>query len=400
VTRFFDAAAVGWDERIRARSPEYLEQHLAPLMTAAGLLSRPPSRVLEVGTGTGMGALWLAQRFPEAEVLGIDISARMIQGAEAKAGSVDLGRITFGQQSSFPLRANALRAQRSRGVTVLSKQPSSSSRPEPSPPVRAAVARPRPSPHLYPTSEEKDVLLANKTAIIYGAAGAIGSAVARAYAREGAEVHLAGRTEASLAQGAERIQRDGGAAHVARLDVLDEAAVQQHADAVAARRGIDICFNATSNDDVQGTALADMPFDDFMRPVTKSATAQFIIANAVARHMAARGRGVILVMAGGREAIPHLGGSHVAWAALAGLCRQLAAELGPAGIRVAWLLSPGSAGSDDHSGAPGASDAAGLLLARRPSYDDVANVAVFAASDWAGTMTATELNFTAGAVID
>jgi len=363
VTRFFDAAAVGWDERIRARSSENLEQHLAPLMTAAGLLSRPPSRVLEVGTGTGMGALWLAQRFPEAEVLGIDISARMIQGAEAKAAS-------------------------------------SSSRPEPSPPVRAAVARPRPSPHLYPTSEEKDVLLANKTAIIYGAAGAIGSAVARAYAREGAEVHLAGRTEASLAQAAERIQRDGGAAHVARLDVLDEAAVQQHADAVAARRGIDICFNATSNDDVQGTALADMPFDDFMRPVTKSVTAQFIIANAVARHMAARGRGVILVMAGGREAIPHLGGSHVAWAALAGLCRQLAAELGPAGIRVAWLLSPGSAGSDDHSGAPGASDAAGLLLARRPSYDDVANVAVFAASDWAGTMTATELNFTAGAVID
>src|SRR5215218_11093125 len=191
------------------------------------------------------------------------------------------------------------------------------------------------------------MLLANKTAIIYGAAGAIGSAVARAYAREGAEVHLAGRTEASLAQGAERIQRDGGAAHVARLDVLDEAAVQQHADAVAARRGIDICFNATSNDDVQGTALADMPFDDFLRPVTKSVTAHFTIATAAARHMAPRGSGVILVMAGGREAIPQLGGSHVAWAALAGLCRQLASELGPHGIRVAWLLSPGSPGSDE-----------------------------------------------------
>ena len=243
------------------------------------------------------------------------------------------------------------------------------------------------------------MLLTNKTAIVYGAAGAIGSAVARAYAREGAEVHLAGRTEASLAQAAERIRRDGGAAHVARLDVLDQTAVQQHAGAVAARRGIDICFNATSNDDVQGTALADMRFDDFMRPVTKSVAAHFIVATAVARHMAARG-GVILAMAGGREAIPQLGGSHVAWAALAGLCRQLAAELGPDGIRVAWLLSPGSPGSHDHSAAPGASDTAGLLLARRPSYDDVANIAVFAASDWARTMTATELNFTAGAVID
>ena len=77
------------------------------------------------------------------------------------------------------------------------------------------------------------MLLADKTAIIYGGAGAIGSAVARAYAREGAEVHLAGRTEASPAEAAEGIQRDGGAAHVAPLDVLDQAAVQQHADAVA-----------------------------------------------------------------------------------------------------------------------------------------------------------------------
>jgi 3-oxoacyl-[acyl-carrier protein] reductase len=243
------------------------------------------------------------------------------------------------------------------------------------------------------------VLLADKTAIVYGGAGAIGSAVARAYAREGAEVHLAGRTEASLAKVAERIRRDGGTAHVARLDVLDAAAVRQHADAVAARRGIDICFNATSNDDVQGAALTEMPFADFVRPVTKAVTAHFTVATAVARHMAARG-GVILVMAGGREAIPRLGGSHVAWAALAGLCRQLAAELGPGGIRVAWLLSPGSPGSDEHSGAPDASDTAGLLPARRPSYDDVANIAVFAASDWARTMTATELNFTGGTVID
>jgi NAD(P)-dependent dehydrogenase (short-subunit alcohol dehydrogenase family) len=137
-----------------------------------------------------------------------------------------------------------------------------------------------------------------------------------------------------------------------------------------------------------------------MRPVTKAVTAHFVIATAVARHMARRGRGVILVMAGGREAIPDLGGSHVAWAALAGLCRQLAAELGPHGIRVAWLLSPGSPGSDERGAQASEPGPAGLLLGRRPSYDDVANVAAFAASDWARTMTATEINFTAGAVID
>jgi NAD(P)-dependent dehydrogenase (short-subunit alcohol dehydrogenase family) len=131
-------------------------------------------------------------------------------------------------------------------------------------------------------------------------------------------------------------------------------------------------------------------------------------------------------MAGGREAIPRLGGSHVAWAALAGLCRQLAAEFGPDGVRVSWLLSPGSPGYDEHdqlqdaavsgeagpgeagpgaavpgeAGAAGAPGTAGLLLRHLPSYDEVANIAVFAASDWARTITASEINFTGGAVVD
>ena len=192
------------------------------------------------------------------------------------------------------------------------------------------------------------MLLDHKTAIVYGAGGAIGSAVARAYAREGAEVHLAGRTRATLDEVARLIQRDGGTAHVAQVDVLDRAAVARHADGVAGRGGIDICFNATSNDDVQGTPLLAMPFEEFLRPVTKAVTAHFNIAVAVGQHMTRRGRGVILVMAGGREAIPRLGGSHVAWAALAGLCRQLAAEFGPHGVRVSWLLSPGSPGDDEH----------------------------------------------------
>jgi 3-oxoacyl-[acyl-carrier protein] reductase len=273
------------------------------------------------------------------------------------------------------------------------------------------------------------MLLDTKTAIVYGAGGAIGSAVARAYAREGATVHLAGRTRSTLEDVAQRIRHDGGTAHVAQVDVMDRAAVARHADGVAADGGIDICFNATSNDDVQGTPLLAMPFEEFLRPVTKAVTAHFNVAVAVARHMTRRGRGVILVMAGGREAIPRLGGSHVAWAALAGLCRQLAAEFGPYGVRVSWLLSPGSPGHDDHDGRPdgagatpgaapgeaeapaapgtagapgteGAPGTVGLLTGHLPSYGEVANVAVFAASDWARTMTASEINFTGGAVVD
>jgi 3-oxoacyl-[acyl-carrier protein] reductase len=244
-------------------------------------------------------------------------------------------------------------------------------------------------------------LLATKTAIVYGASGAIGSAVARAYAREGAVVHLAGRTEPTLEAVAERIRDDGGEARVALVDVLDRAAVEQHSDAVAGTRdGIDICFNATSNDDVQGTPLLDIDFADFLRPVTKAVTAHFNIATAVGRHMTRRGRGVILVMAGGREAIPRLGGSHVAWASLAGLCRQLAAELGPHGVRVSWLLSPGSSEHVEQDEATPAPGTEGLLPRHLPTYDEAANIATFAASDWARTITASEINFTGGAVVD
>jgi NAD(P)-dependent dehydrogenase (short-subunit alcohol dehydrogenase family) len=240
------------------------------------------------------------------------------------------------------------------------------------------------------------MLLQNRTAIVHGASGAIGSEVARAYAREGAEVHLTGRTRSRLEDVAHRISDVGGLAHVSVLDVVDRDAVERHAAATADQGGgIDVCFNATFNDDVQGTPLVEMPIGDVMQPVAKAVTSTFTVATAAARHMVGRGTGVILVMGGGREAIPNLGGSHVAWAALAGLCRQLAAELGPHGVRVAWLLSPGSPKPDEPD--PEADD---LLLARRPSYAEVANAAVFAASDWAATMTATEINLTGGAVVD
>jgi NAD(P)-dependent dehydrogenase (short-subunit alcohol dehydrogenase family) len=239
------------------------------------------------------------------------------------------------------------------------------------------------------------MLLNKRTAIVHGGSGAIGSAVAQAYAREGAEVHLTGRRRDPLEEVAHRIRDAGGAAQVAVLDVVDREAVDRHAAEVADRSGgIDVCFDATFNDDIQGTPLVEMTVGDLMQPVTKAVTSTYHVATAASRHMVERGSGVILAMGGGREAIPNLGGSHVAWAAVAGLCRQLAAELGPQGVRVAWLLSPGSPkpGEPDE-------DADGLLP-RRPTFDEVANAAVYAASDWAATMTATEINLTGGLVVD
>ncbi|MDQ3794621.1 MAG: SDR family oxidoreductase, partial [Actinomycetota bacterium] len=107
------------------------------------------------------------------------------------------------------------------------------------------------------------MLLEGKSAVIYGGEGKVG-AVARAFAREGARVSLAGRTLESLEEVAEEIRSAVGAAETAQVDALDERAVDEHADAVAERAGsIDISINLISYADLQGTPLAQMPLEDF-----------------------------------------------------------------------------------------------------------------------------------------
>lgn len=244
------------------------------------------------------------------------------------------------------------------------------------------------------------MLLEHKTAIVYGAAGPIGTAVAQAFAREGAHVFLAGRTHSTLDAAAATVAKVGTQPAIAVLDATDRQAVRKHADTVAGTTGrIDVAFNATANDDIQGIPLDRLTTDQLLQPVIKALTTQHTITTAVAPHMARTGSGAILAMAGGREAIPNLGGSHVAWTALAGLCRQEASELGVHGIRVLWLLSPGSPDAAESTGAD-ADAPQHALIRRRPSYADIGATAAFLASDAAATMTATELNLTAGAVVD
>jgi 3-oxoacyl-[acyl-carrier protein] reductase len=77
------------------------------------------------------------------------------------------------------------------------------------------------------------MLLENKNALVYGAGGKIGGAVARAFAQEGAHVFLAGRTLATLEAVAAEISAVGGTAETAEVDALDEQAVEEHASSVA-----------------------------------------------------------------------------------------------------------------------------------------------------------------------
>ena len=127
------------------------------------------------------------------------------------------------------------------------------------------------------------MLLDNKTAIVYGGGGAMGGAVARAFAAEGATVHLAGRTLAKLEKVADDIAAAGGKAHVAVVDAYDVEAVNAQVASIEGR--IDVAFNAVSVRVVQGMPLTELSVEDFVRPVEDAARTNFITATAVARRM-------------------------------------------------------------------------------------------------------------------
>jgi NAD(P)-dependent dehydrogenase (short-subunit alcohol dehydrogenase family) len=251
------------------------------------------------------------------------------------------------------------------------------------------------------------VLLEGRNAVIYGGAGAIGSAVARRFAHEGATVHLAGRTQGPLDAVAADIRAAGGRAETAVVDALDEAAVDAHADAVAASAGsLDVSINMITHGDVQGTPLAEMALADFEAPVHAAVRTLFLTARAAARHMIRQRSGVILLFGGYGDPLPdhNLGGLQVAFQAQEALRRNLAAELGPHGIRVLTLQTGGipetiAAGSPLRERVERMT-AERTLLGRAATLEDVASAAAFAASDQAAAMTATKLNLTAGAYVD
>jgi NAD(P)-dependent dehydrogenase (short-subunit alcohol dehydrogenase family) len=254
------------------------------------------------------------------------------------------------------------------------------------------------------------VLLENKNAIIYGGGGSIGGAVARAFAREGANVFLAGRTAVTLDEVAEQIRAAGGTAETAEVDALDEAAVDRHADAVAADAGgIDISFNLIAHPYTHGTPLHEMDVDDFMAPVQTAARTTFLTARAGARHMIKQRSGVILAFGGpGDRSGPsrdyYLGGTQVAFDAIETMRRQFAAELGQHGVRFVTLSSGGVPETlpEDIEGRDEIVELieGSSLMKRAATLEEVGNVAAFVASDKAGPMTAATVNVSAGALVD
>lgn len=263
------------------------------------------------------------------------------------------------------------------------------------------------------------MLLENKNAIIYGAGGYIGAEVAQAFAAEGARVFLAGRNRAALDVVAGKVEAAGGVADVATLDVLDEDAVETHADAVVGNAGsLDISFNAVSlpQTGIQGTPIVDLPLANFDLPMATYPKANFLTIRAAGRRMTKQGSGVILTITASpsRTATPRMGGMAPAWAAIESLSRGLAAELGPHGVRVVCLNAAGMPETPQltevyglHADAYGITREEfkarmeGLTLRKQlPTVAEIANVAAFVASDRSSAMTGAIANLTGGLVVD
>jgi NAD(P)-dependent dehydrogenase (short-subunit alcohol dehydrogenase family) len=265
--------------------------------------------------------------------------------------------------------------------------------------------------------------LEGRTAVIHGGGGAIGGAVARAFAREGARVFLAGRTLPRLREVAAEIEAAGGRVEVATVDALDEGAAAAHAAAVAEKAGgIDVLLNAVGVDHVQGVPLAELSLADFAYPIEVYTRSAFVTAKAAAPYLARRrgagarpGTGLVLNVTppGARISSAGFLGHAVACAGVEVMTRLLAAELAP-DVRVACIRSHAIPDAVTRSytrhlfgrlaGRSGATVegqlsafARGTPLGALPTLAQVAETAVYLASPAAGAMTGAVLDLTAGA---
>ena len=263
-------------------------------------------------------------------------------------------------------------------------------------------------------------ILNERHTVIFGASGTIGSAVAKEFAREGAEVFLSGRTKPSVEALAKQIVGNGGKAHAAVIDSLDDAAVNEYLDGVVKETGkIDILLDFAgplAKEYGNGKMAVDLPVEEFIVPLATMVRSRFITARAAARHMIKAHSGVIILVTGSpaRPHVPGATGIGAAFAAMENLTANLAFEVGPLGVRVVCLRTLANIDSrsiQDTMESLAAQlnitkDQAMAQIAQSnflkvpATVQDTANAAVLIASDRARMLTGTVVNATAGAALD
>lgn len=260
-------------------------------------------------------------------------------------------------------------------------------------------------------------LLDGKVAVVYGAAGGVGGAVSKAFAKEGASVFLTGRTESTLSPIAKEISAKGGVAHVSRVDALDTNSVEAHLREIVSKVGkLDVSFNLIGTSVAIGSKLTELMEQRFMDAAFEKVKSCFITMTAAARQMEKQGNGVILGLTAPNARLPrpNMGGFAIGGAAIEALCRQLALEVGLRGVRVVCLRTGGTPDNPvlhdvftrlaklrgTTFQAIADSEARATALKRAPLLQDVANAAVLIASDYASAITATTVNASCGELVD
>ena len=262
------------------------------------------------------------------------------------------------------------------------------------------------------------MMLKNKVAVIYGAGGGIGGAVARTFAKEGAKVFLTGLHVAAVEAVAKNIVASGGSAEAAEVDALDEQAIDTHLQSAIDKAGrLDISFNAIAIPDAKllGVPLVELDADLFDLP-SGYLKSYFLTARLAARRMIPNKSGVIMTVTAlhSRIGIPLVGGYGPAQSAKESLTRSLSAELAPHGIRVVGLRPQGMPETatikrayEPRAKASGMTwDQWQAMLASRThprrlmTLEEMASVAVFVASDKASGLTGTTINLTMGSLDD
>lgn len=264
------------------------------------------------------------------------------------------------------------------------------------------------------------MLLKNKVAVIYGGAGAVGGAVARAFAQEGARVYLTGRNLDRVDAVAKEIIAANGKAESAQVDALDQNAIEDHLSSVVKKAGgVDVSFNAITpvpQPGVQGVPIAKLTVDSFIAPINAYLRSQFLTARAAARQMVERSSGVILMHTPepARLGATLVGGMGPAWAAMEAFNRNLSAEFGSRGIRAVCIRSTGLPETHTidvvfglHAAALGITreQFQGFIESlthrkRSSTLAEVANTAAWLASDQASGVTGTVVNLTGGLLAD
>jgi len=252
-------------------------------------------------------------------------------------------------------------------------------------------------------------MLHNKNAVVYGGGGSLGSAVAKAFARRGANVFLAGRHLSSVQAVADGIVASGGNAEALIVDALNEGEVNAFVGSIIRKGGtLDLSYCAIDFQVVQNILLVQLGVEDFVRPVSIAMRSHFLTATAAGKVMMNQGSGVILSVTAtpGGIGYPYTAGFAPACFAIEAFSRNLAAELGTYGVRVVNIRSGGSPDSRVFQQAieRNPQEMEGILrsmendtmLKKLPSMDDIANAAVFLTSDLAKSITGVTIDVTAG----